>query len=202
MTYRPFIIFAISLLTLSPLAFYFKSPLVFYRFDGTYLLIIARMQQTWASSWVDFVTNPLQGIGGLALPQHVLLDPALWLTAHLSPTAGPIAAMTLYAVALAAAICWLAIRLGLAAPIAILAAWIGLLLALLYVAPPVGFDFLFGAPNFMLLILFQVTAILLFLDLGRGPPAADAARVVGLACVYGFQIHEMPHFVPVTVIFV
>src|SRR5262249_7997417 len=36
---------AISLLILSPVAFHWKFPLVFYRFDGTYLLITAMMQR-------------------------------------------------------------------------------------------------------------------------------------------------------------
>src|SRR5712691_2560775 len=106
-------VFGVSLLTLSLLVFYSKSPLVFYRFDGTYLLILATMQNVWTGGGPDFVSNPLQGIGGLELPWHVLLDPGLWLIAHLSPLAGPTVAMTLYAVALGIAICWLGIRLGL-----------------------------------------------------------------------------------------
>ena len=73
MTRRAFTAFAVSLVTLSPVAFYFKSPLVFYRFDGTYLLILARMQETWASSRLAFVSNPLQGIGGLALLVFLLI---------------------------------------------------------------------------------------------------------------------------------
>src|SRR5262249_18321478 len=146
MTRLSFTAFAVSLLTLSPVAFYFKSPLVFYRFDGTYLLILARMQETWASSRLAFVSNPLQGIGGLALPQDNLLDPALWLTTLLSPVLGPVAAMTFYAAALAAAICWLAMRLGLGALAAISAAWIGVLIALPYLYPTPGFDFLWGVP--------------------------------------------------------
>jgi hypothetical protein len=202
MTYWGFAAFGISLLTLSPIAFHFKSPLVFYRFDGTYLLILARMQETWASSRLDFVSNPLQGIGGLALPQHVLLDPALWLTAHLSPMAGPVAGMTLYAAALAAAICWLAIRLCLTPTPAIGAAWLGVLISLPYLYPTPGFDFLWGVPNFALLILIQIAALLLFLDMGRGALAADVARGAGIALAYGYQIHEMPHFAPVTAIFI
>lgn len=201
-TFWSFTVFAISLLVLSPIAFYLKSPLVFYRYDGTFILILARMQEAWASSLLAFVTNPLQGIGGLALPQHALLDPGLWLTVHLSPVTGPVAAMTFYAALLAMAICWLATRLGLGAPTAIGAAWIGLLIALPYVYPAPGFDFLWGAANFMLLILIQTTAILLFLDVGRGSPAADVARATGIALAYGYQMHEMPHFVPVTVIVV
>jgi hypothetical protein len=201
-TFWSFTAFAISLLALSPIAFYFKSPLVFYRYDGTFILILARMQEIWASSLLAFVSNPLQGIGGLALPQHALLDPGLWLTAHLSPVTGPVAAMTFYAASLAVAICWVGMRLGLAAPSAISAAWLGLLIALPYVYPAPGFDFLWGAANFMLLILFQTIAILLFLDLGRGPRTADLGRFLGIACLYGYQLHEMPHFVPVTAIVV
>jgi hypothetical protein len=84
---------AISLLILSPVAFHSKFPLVFYRFDGTYLLITAVMQKAWAVSDWFFTSNPLQGIGGLELPQHNLIDPALWLVAHLPASIGPTAAM-------------------------------------------------------------------------------------------------------------
>jgi hypothetical protein len=42
---------AISLLILSPVAFHWKFPLVFYRFDGTYLLITAMMQKAWMDDW-------------------------------------------------------------------------------------------------------------------------------------------------------
>ena len=124
------------------------------------------------------------------------------MTAHLSPSAGPIVAMVWYAASLALAICWLATRLGLSALVATSAAWIGLLIALPYVYPPPGFDFLAGVPSFAWLILIQIAAILLFLDVGRGPPAADALRISGIALMYGYQIHEMPHFAPVTAIVV
>jgi len=43
-----------------------KLPLVFYRFDGTYLLITAMMQKAWSVSDWYFASNPLQGIGGLS----------------------------------------------------------------------------------------------------------------------------------------
>jgi hypothetical protein len=43
---------AIYLLIFSPVAFHSKSPLVFYGFDGIYLLIAAVMQKTWSvSDW-------------------------------------------------------------------------------------------------------------------------------------------------------
>ena len=72
-----FTVFAVSLLALSPLAFHSKWPLVFFRFDGIYLLIFATMQKAWSIGGWDFTSNPLQGIGGLDLPQHsILLDPA------------------------------------------------------------------------------------------------------------------------------
>jgi hypothetical protein len=107
-----FAVFAVSQLTLSPLASYSKNPLVFYRFDGTFLLITAEKQKTWELRGWNFTTNPLEGLGGLALPQQALLDPGLWLTAHLLSLAGPVVAMTVYAAALAAAICWLGMRVA------------------------------------------------------------------------------------------
>src|SRR5262245_396612 len=191
---------AISLLILSPVAFYSKVPLVFYRFDGTYLLITAIMQKAWAVSDWYFTSNPLQGIGGLELPQHNLIDPALWLVAHLPASIGPTAAMTFYAALLAATICWLATRLRMAPLPTIFAAWLGPLLALPYVYPSLGFEFLWGDPTFIMLIAVNIAVILLFLDFGRGPLAADAMRFVAIAAVCAYQFIQFPGFAPVSLI--
>src|SRR5262245_48708592 len=191
---------AISLLILSPVAFYSKVPLVFYRFDGTYLLITAMMQKAWAVSDWYFTSNPLQGIGGLELPQHNLIDPALWLVAHLPASIGPTAAMTFYAALLAATMCWLATRLRMAPLPTIFAAWLGPLLALPYVYPSLGFDFLWGDPTYIMLIALNTAAILLFLDLGRGPFAADAARFFTVAAACAYEFIQFPNFAPVSLI--
>jgi hypothetical protein len=191
---------AISLLILSPVAFHSKFPLVFYRFDGTYLLITAVMQKAWAVSDWYFTSNPLQGIGGLELPQHNLIDPALWLVAHLPASIGPTAAMTFYAALLAATICWLASRLRMAPLSTIFAAWLGPLLALPYLYPSPGFDFLWGVPTYIMLIALNIAAILLFLDLGRGPFVADAARFFAVAAACTYEFIQFPNFAPVSLI--
>ena len=191
---------AISLLILSPVAFHSKTPLVFYRFDGTYLLIAAVVQKMWSVSDWSFTSNPLQGIGGLELPQHNLMDPGLWLAAHLPASIGPTAAMTFYAALLAATIFWLAGRLGMAPLPTIVAAWLGPLLALPYVYPSLGFEFLWGDPTYIMLIATSTAVILLFLDFGRGPLAADAARFVAIAAVCAFQLIQLPNFAPVSLV--
>jgi hypothetical protein len=191
---------AISLLILSPIAFHSKSPLVFYRFDGTYLLIAALMQKMWSVSDWSFTSNPLQGIGGLELPQHNLMDSALWLAAHLPASIGPTAAMTFYAALLAATLCWLATRLRMAPLPTVFAAWLGPLLALPYVYPSLGFEFLWGDPTFIMLIAVNIAVILLFLDFGGGPLAADAMRFVAIAAVCAYQFIQFPGFAPVSLI--
>jgi hypothetical protein len=194
-----FAAFAVSLLALSPLAFHSKWPLVFFRFDGIFLLIFATIQKTWSIGGWDFTSNPLQGISGLELAQHsVLLDPALWLAVNLPPSIGPTVAMTLYAAMLAVTICWLGIRLGLDAITCVAAAWIGLLLALPYVYPSLGFDFLWGVPADIPLMLCNMGIILLFFDLGRGPRGTDVARFVGIAGASFYQLVQYPNFAPVS----
>jgi hypothetical protein len=141
------VVFAVSLLALSPLAFHSKLPLLFYRFDGTYLLYVATMQKVWSIGGWNIGSNPLQGIGGMDVPWRASLDPGLWLVAQLPASIAQIVAMTFYAAELAIAIVWLAIRLGLAPLTTVAAAWIGLLLAFPYVYPSLGFDFLWGGPT-------------------------------------------------------
>jgi hypothetical protein len=192
--------FAISLLTLSPLAFYAKAPVVFYRFDGTFLLILAAMERTWAAHWWKLTTNPLQGLGGLALPQQALLDPGLLLTTQFSPSVGPVVAMVFYAAALALAICWLGARLGLAPLSCVLAAWIAVLLAFPYLYPSLGFDFLWGVPAYVPFILLDIAAFLFLLDVGRGPRGHDAARVLAIVAILAYEFTVYPNFVPVSLV--
>jgi hypothetical protein len=196
----PLVVFAVSLLALSLLAFHSKLPLLFYRFDGTYLLYVATMQKVWSIGGWNIGSNPLQGIGGMDLPWRALLDPGLWLVAQLPASIAQIVTMTFYAAELAIAIVWLAIRLGLGPLPTIAAAWIGVLLAFPYVYPSLGFDFLWGGPNYVPLILQNTAIILLFLDLGRGPRAADVARFGAIAGIGTYQLIQYSIFAPMSVV--
>jgi hypothetical protein len=198
--YLTFSAFLGSLMTLSPVAFYSKSPLVFFRFDGTFLLIWATMEKYWAADTLDFTSNPLQGLGGFGLFWHTQWEPGLWLAANLPPWIAPTIAMTFYAALLAVTICALGTRLGLNPLAAIAAAWIGLLLALPYVYPTLGFDFLWGVPTDITYLALNTAAILLFLGVGCGPPLADAARFIGLAGICAYVLMQLPNFAPVCLI--
>jgi hypothetical protein len=191
-------LFAAGLLVLSLLAFHSKAPLVFFRFDGALTLIIAQLQAQWALPGWDFTSNPLQGIGGLELPQHNLTDPGLWLTQLLAPSLAPTVAMTFFALELAIAIGWLAKRLGLAPLQAAVAVSIGLLLALPYTYPAIGFEFLWGAPGYVTLILQDTAIILLLLDLGRGPRWKDWLRAGGIVALCAHQLNQYPNFAPLS----
>jgi hypothetical protein len=191
---------AVSLIVLSVIAFASKSPLVFYRFDGTYLLMFATVENVWSIGGWDFTTNPLQGIGGLDLPWRALLDPSLWMIPRLGPLTGPVVAMTVYAVELAATIAWLGLRLKLSPTGLIAAIWIGLLLAFPYVYPSLGFDFLWGVPSYVPLIAEDTVVILLFFDLGKGPPRIDLARAAAVVCICALQTMEYPNFAPVSLV--
>ena len=200
MTFRlkNIVLFTVALLTLSLIAFYSKSPLVFFRFDGSQVLIMAAIQRDWAVSGWDFTSNPLQGIGGLELPQHNLIDPGMWLAANLPPSIAPTVSMTFYALELAVVIAWLGIRLGLGPLASAVAVWIGLLLALPYVYPSLGFEFLWGVPADIPLIFQDVAIILLLIDLGRGPKLADIARLAGILGLGIYQVVMFPNFAPVS----
>lgn len=193
-------VFGISLTILSFFAFHGKSPLVFYRFDGTYTLISAVMQKNWSGGDFNFSSNPLQGLGGMAVPWHTSLDPALWLAVNLPLPWGPSIAMTLYALFLALGIFWLAIRLGLATSYSMVAASIGVLLALPYKYPSLGFDFLWGVPSDCLLIALNVVVIVFFLDLGRSSRARDLAHTLGILCICIYQFLQQPNFAPVSLL--
>lgn len=193
-------LFTVSLLILSLIAFYSKSPLVFYRFDGSQLLIIAAIQNDWSIGGWEFTSNPLQGIGGFEIFQHNLIDPGMWLVAHLPPKIAPSIAMAFYALELAAVVAWLGARLGLRPFACAAAVYVALLLSLPYVYPSLGFDFLWGVPAYVPLICVDTAIILLFLDLGRGPRGADLARLAGIVGLAVYQLNLVTFFAPVSFI--
>ena len=200
MTFRPksIALFTVSLLILSLVAFYSKLPLVFFRFDGSQVLILAAIQRDWSIGGWYFTSNPMQGIGGFEIFQHNLIDPGTWLLAHLPPKIAPVIAMTFYALELAIAIAWLGNRLGLRPLTNAAAVWIGLLLSLPYVYPSLGFEFLWGVPYYISLILTNIAIIILCLDLGRGPRVADIARVVGIVAIGAYQLNMFTFFAPLS----
>ncbi len=191
-------LFTAALIAISLVAFYSKSPLVFFRFDGSIALIIPAIQRDWSVGGWDFTSNPLQGLGGFEFFQYNLLEPGGWLSERLRPSIAPVVAMTFYALELAVAIAWPAIRLGLRPLSVAVAITVGLLLALPYVYPSLGFNFLWGVPPYIVLILTNVAIILLFLDLGRGPRNADILRICVLATVGAYQLHFAPIFAPLS----
>ncbi len=193
-------VFAASICLLSLIAFQTKWPLVFFRFDGAFLLILGAMQKTWSIGGWDFTTNPLQGLGGLELPQHNLAHPMMWLAVSLPPSIGPTVAMALYAVLLGGVTCWLGRRMGMHDLAAIGGAWIGVLLAFPYVYPSLGFEFLWGVPAQVMLIALDLAVFLLLLDLGKGPRALDLARFVGAALLCVYEFAQFPNFAPVSLL--
>src|SRR5262249_27731909 len=74
------------------------------------------------------------------------------------------------------------------------------LLALPYVYPSLGFDFLWGDPTYIMLIVLVIAVTLLFLDLGRGPFVADAARFFAMAAACAYEFIQFPNFAPVSLI--
>jgi hypothetical protein len=191
-------LFTVSLLILSLVAFYSKLPLVFFRFDGSQVLILAAIQRDWSIGGWDFTSNPLQGIGGFEILQHNLIDPGTWLLAYLPPKIAPVLSMSFYALELAIAIGWLSVRLGLRPVGSAVAVWIGLLLALPYVYPSLGFDFLWGVPYYISLIFTNTVIIVLYIDLGRGPRRADIARLAGIIFVGAYQLNMFTFFAPLS----
>jgi hypothetical protein len=93
--------------------------------------------------------------------------------------------------------CWLGVRMGLATLTTVTGSWIALLLALPYVYPTLGFDFLWGVPAYVLFIAVDTAVFLVFLDLGRGRARADVVRVLAIATLCAYQLVQYPHFVPV-----
>jgi hypothetical protein len=193
-------LFLLSILILSLIAFHSKSPLVFFRFDGSQLLITAAMQRDWSIGGWLFTSNPLQGIGGAEHFQHNIIDPGSWLVAHLPPSIAPTLAMTFYALELAIAIGWLATRMGLRPLSTATAVWLGLLLAFPYIYPPLGFEFLWGVPLYASLIFQDTAIIILFLDLGKGTWRKDLARLTGIVFLAVYQLNLVTMFTPVSAV--
>ena len=74
------------------------------------------------------------------------------------------------------------------------------MLALPYVYPSLGFDYLWGVPANISLIVIDTAIIVLFLDLRREPRRADMARLAAIVGLGVYQLVLYPNFAPISAV--
>jgi hypothetical protein len=160
---------AASLLILSIVLFRLQAPVTFFRYDGTYVLALAKNQAEWMPALGGFTMDFLKGIGGPWFQIDTRLMPGfivgllggdgVWL---------PALAATWFAAEFAVATVVLARVLGVRIPVSVLAVWIALFPALPYLVPTLTMERLWGNPHILSFIAYSTIALSLFLLIGRG----------------------------------
>jgi hypothetical protein len=176
----------LSLLLLSLLMFWLQAPVTFYRYDGTFILTLAKSQAEWMPAFAEFTMDFMKGNGGLWFPYQTNSMPG-FIVGRLGGIGDwlPALSATWFAAEFALATVILARTLGFGLLVGTLAAWVGLLGALPYTIPAPGLDRFWGNPHFLTMTSGTMLALCCFLQIGRGSKfkaAAYAGALMALLC--------------------
>ena len=168
---------AISLITLSLLAFRLQAPFTYFQYDGAFILTLVKNQAEWMPGLTTLAMDFLKGMGSLAFPIDTRAIPG-FLFELLGVTGKwlPVLSATWFACEFAVATLVIGRAIGFALPAALMAAWLGLLGALPYVIPTPFIERLWGNPHLLSPISFSMIALALFRAIGR------VSRAQSLAC--------------------
>jgi hypothetical protein len=183
-------LFSFVVLTLVIAAVY--KDVLFFRFDGTFILQVAEEQNRWLGFSPNLNQDFLKGIGDLQMPILTRLLPSFALSSMFDGHISPYFAFCFSVITYFAAAAYLCVCLGAPAPHALAAAWLGCLLTLPYFVPPLTTVKLWGSPHTLAIIAELVLAGGLFIGIGRNGWLATVMRAAAVFVLYAHIIVAAP----------
>ena len=166
------------------LAFARNINVLFYHYDGSYLLVAARDQLNFGQPMFDYTNNFLQSVGNIQLPQNARLLFFLWpIGWFANALAAKVASYLIIAGIVFLAAYGLARLLSQSRTVALTAGWILGFLTTTFVPRQFFYEILAVAPAFVVIVAAPVVGFWLFSRAGRSSLLADAAIAVGLVAL-------------------
>jgi hypothetical protein len=166
------------------LAFARNINVLFYHYDGSYLLVTARDQLNFGQPTFDYTNNFLQSVGNIQLPQNAQLLFFLWpIGWFANALAAKVASYLIIAGIVFLAVYGLARLLSQSRTVALTAGWILGFLTTPFVPRQFFYEILAVAPAFVVIVAAPVVGFWLVSRAGRSSVLADAAIAVGLVAL-------------------
>src|SRR5262249_49318106 len=176
----------LSFVALCAIIFTHYSETLFYRYDGTFVLTLVRIQAKWMAPGAGFSLNYLQGMGDIWIPTKTSWIPGLLLGSFFDDRWLPVVAWLVFALEYFLSTIVLIRCVGGNRVIALAGAWLGAFLVMPFFIPPWCDWLLWGNPHFITAIAVTSISLCSFLQIGRGkfPTIWRDAGIVVLLVVF------------------
>jgi hypothetical protein len=183
----------LSFAALTVLVFSFYADVLFYRYDGTFILTLATAQKKWMAVEPGFSLNFLQGLGDIWIPTATQLIPGFvigtWLAGDIWM---PVIACSIFALEFFLPTLILLRCVGASHALSWSAALVGALFTLPYFIPTLAAWRIWGNPHFMPAIAANSLALCAFLAIGRSRSKFDLALVVAILALLSYLFVSQP----------
>jgi hypothetical protein len=183
----------LSLLALSLIVFRLQAPVTFFRYDGMFILTVAKGQAEWISGFQAYAIDFLKGLGGPWFPLDTRLMPS-FIVGRLAGYGDwfPALSATCFALEFAMATILVGRAIEFPMPVGVIATWLGLFGSLPYLVPTPVLEFLWGNPHFLSFIALTMVGLALFLAIGRGSRRRDLLCAAGMFLVLVYLTLSTP----------
>jgi hypothetical protein len=171
---------ALSFATVAAIDFAFYKDALFYRYDGTFILAMARGQHEWMAHGIGFSLNFLQGIGDIWFPLATGLLPGFALGTHFDARWLPVVACFVFTLEYFFSAVILARCIGASRLLSVSAAVTGAVCTLPFFVPTLVAWRVWGNPHFMTFIAVNNLALSAYLVIGRNGRRIDAALALAV----------------------
>ena len=185
----------LSFAGLCAIVFPLYAETLFYRYDGTFILVLTRSQSKWMAPGIGFSLNYLQALGDVWIPTATSWIPGLLLGSWFNDQWLPVVACFIFALEYFLSTILLARCIGGDRVTAIAGTWLGALCVLPFFIPPLCDWRLWGNPHFMTAIAVNSISLCGFLQIGRGDGPAvrrDVGIVVLLLLLQAYLFLSQP----------
>ena len=188
-----------SFIGLATIVFHHYAEVLFYRYDGTFILAMAHAQPRWMALYPGFSSNFLEGLGDIWIPTATQWFPGFAIGRFVgNDETMPWISCVVFAVEFVTTTAVLARCLGAGLVTALAGAWLGALVTLPFFIPTLDDWRVWGNPHFMTAIGATSLALCAFLSIGRQGIGRDFAAAAAISVLLAYLATFQPNRVVMT----
>jgi hypothetical protein len=191
------VVSVLSFAALAAVTFLQYSPVLFYRFDGSFILTHATTQPRWLVPGCGLSANMLEGIGDLWFPILTNCSLGFSIGGLFSQKLMPVVACLIFALEFFLSTLVLGRFIGAGLVTGLAGAWLGALFTLPFFVPTLADWRLWGNPHFMTAIAVTSLSLAAFLEIGRGRMAKNVVAALLIFFLLGYFVISLPVLAPV-----
>ena len=181
-----------SFVALAAVVFSNYAQVLFYRFDGSFILTLATTQRRWMAPGAGFSLNFLEGLGDIWIPIATSWSQGFSIGWLFGQRWMPVVACVVFATELFLGVLVLGRCIGAGLVTGLAGAWLGAVVTLPFFVPTLADWRIWGNPHFLTAVAVTSLSLCAFLEVGRGRAARDVGAVLLTLLLLGYLMMSFP----------